>query len=459
MIYFPIRIFSILILVLSTLGLRASSEETLINGMSPTRASSPVVVIEIKGSINPGSADYIKSGLYQAKKLNAQLLVIKLDTPGGLLSTTREIIRNFSESEIPVAVFVHPGGASATSAGALIAMASHLAVMAPGTNIGAAHPVGAGGEEVKGPAGDKATNDTAALARSQAVLRGRNPDIAEKIVTQSLSFSAEEARKEKIIDFVVRDLQDFFAQAHLKKIKLNETQETQLGFPEPSEVTVINLPMSVKQKLLHTIADPNISTLLMALGGIAIYAEISSGFTLIIPGIFGLFCLLLGFVSLQLLPISTGGVLLFLLGLALIGAEFFVTSFGLLSIAGLVAIGLGSLFIIDPAQGGGDLAVAPEFIFWLVVSFGSIMAIVGTILWRDRKLRGQTKYLGSAMGNKQDPMAGLKGKVVVVRSDGRSGKVFIHGEYWDFVSSQPLKAEDQIVVLETQDQQLKVERA
>jgi membrane-bound serine protease (ClpP class) len=338
-------------------------------------------------------------------------------------------------------------------------MAAHLAVMAPGTNIGAAHPVGAGGEEVKGPAGDKATNDTAALARSQAVLRGRNSDIAEKIVTQSLSFSAEEAQKEKIIDFVARDLQDFFTQAQAKKVRLRQNAEVELNFSDPSRVPVVNLPMSMKQKFLHTIADPNISTLLMALGGIAIYAEISSGFSLIIPGIFGLFCLLLGFVSLQLLPISTGGVLLFLLGLVLMGAEFFVTSFGLLSIAGLVAIGIGSLFIIDPVQGGGDLAVTPELIFWILMSFGSIMAIVGIVLWRDRNLRGHTSTLGSAMSNKQDLMRGLKGKVVAVNSDGKSGKVFVHGEYWDYTSSNQLQIGNTVIVLETQDQQLKVERA
>ncbi|RYZ95392.1 MAG: nodulation protein NfeD, partial [Proteobacteria bacterium] len=175
-------------------------------------APGPLHMIEVSGSINPGSAAYILDSLKAAEVAKAQGLILRLNTPGGLLSSTRDIIQGFSSATVPVIVFISPGGASATSAGALITISAHVAAMSPGTNIGAAHPVGSGGEDVKGVMGEKVTNDTAALARAQATLRGRDPQTAALIVTKSESFSPEEALKKRAIDFLAPGLDSLLKQ-------------------------------------------------------------------------------------------------------------------------------------------------------------------------------------------------------------------------------------------------------
>lgn len=347
-----------------------------------------IQMVDLKGSINPGSAAYILDNLEQANKEQALAFILQLNTPGGLLSSTREIIQSFSHSRVPVIVFVSPGGASATSAGALIALSAHLAVMSPGSNIGAAHPVGSSGEDVKGNMGEKVTNDTAALARAQATLRGRSPEIAEEIVTKSKSFSTEEAVKNGIVDFVANDMSDLLRQLPNRKIKINQTV---LEFPAGLTAKNIQLKeMSVQQKFIHFISDPNISTLLIALGGLALYAEISSGFSVIAPGVFGIFCLVLGFVSLQTLPINIGGAILFVLGFCLLIAEAFITSYGLLTLAALVSIFLGGLFLIDSSAGA--MRVSFSILLPLLGGIGFVCAFIAYLLARDRFThQGQSK--------------------------------------------------------------------
>jgi membrane-bound serine protease (ClpP class) len=375
--------------------------------------------IKIDGSINPGSADYIISAIKMANE-KYSALIIKLNTPGGLLSSTRDIIQAINSSEVPVILFVTPSGGSATSAGALIALSAHYVAMTPGSNIGAAHPVGPGGESAKGAMEDKAVQDTAAMARSQAQLRGKNVELAEKIVTLSLSFTAEEAKSKKLIDFVVASDEELY-KVLAPKLKIESSEE---------------LKMNLKQKFLHTIADPNVSTLLLSLAGIAIYTEISSGFSLVAPGILGVLMLLLGFVSLQMLPITTGGGILMILGLVLLVAELFVASFGLLAIGGITSIFIGSLFLVDNVQLG--LGISPILVGSILFSLAAIIGIFGYIIWNDRKVTYKSG------------LEALIGEVARVQSvqDSHRGVILVNGELWNCYSESPLAPGKEVIIKE-----------
>jgi len=367
--------------------------------------------LQVEGSINPGSADYIISNLQAANEQKSAALIVKLNTPGGLLTSTRSIIQAINSSQVPVVVYVTPSGGSATSAGALIALSAHKVAMSPGTNMGAAHPVSADGKGPEGAMEGKVVQDTSALSRSQAQLRGRNVAVAEEIVTKSLSLSAEEALQKKVIEWFVKSDEEL-----LKKLK--ETYQVE---------TIRQVPMNTKQTFLHVIADPNVSTLLLSLAGIAIYTEVSSGFSLIAPGVFGILMLILGFVSLQMLPISTGGVMFMGLGLILLISEIFITSFGLLSIAGLAALFAGSLLLIDPAQ--MSLGVSPYLIGSLMLSASSIIGLFGYIVWRDGRVKVHTGL---------DGYVGARA-VVESAADPAAGVILINGELWNYKSDRPLK--------------------
>jgi membrane-bound serine protease (ClpP class) len=404
--------------------------------------ANPAHFIEISGSINPGSSAYFMDALKQAQKENASALILQLNTPGGLLSSTRDMIQEISKSKIPVVVYVAPGGASATSAGALIALSAHVVAMAPGSNIGAAHPVASGGQDVKGDMGDKVTNDTAALARAQAELRGRPTIEAEKIVTKSQSYSAEEALTKKVIE--------------LKAASLGELLELLQKTPNPLDKNSMVLPsgistpnkveMNLKQKVLHFIADPNISAMLIALGGLALYAEISSGFATLIPGFVGIFCLLLGFISMQTIPINLGGALLFVLGFFFLIAEVYITSYGLLTLAAVTSLFLGGLFFIDPAA--ASMKVSLSILIPLVGSIGLIMATLGFILARDAKA-------------KKVSIGALEGKKAIVsklNADQKSGYVLLEGELWEFFADEVISNHEEVIVEKVEKLKVKIKR-
>ncbi len=391
-----------------------------------------VFLIDVRGSINPGSADFILESLRTAEAAKADALVLRLDTPGGLLTSTRDIIQGFSASSVPVIVWISPGGASATSAGALISLSAHLAVMAPGTNIGAAHPVGSGGEDVKGKMGEKIANDTAALARAQAALHGRNTEHAEAIVTKSQSFSPEEAWRNGVVEGIAGDLAAVLKLAQGRRVKVeNPKREITLQFAAEKEPT--RLAMNSRQKFLHFIADPNVSAMLLSLAGLAFWAEVSSGFSSIAAGVLGIFCLVLGLVSLQTLPINVGGALLLGLGFVLLVLEAFVTSYGLLAVAALVCLFLGGLFLIDPAS--GTMQVSFSLLVSLVVGLGAVLLWVGYVLARDRSL-----------GTVAKDLAGVPAKISSVEANGLSGMAQVNGELWQFESVSPVLVGEELRV-------------
>jgi membrane-bound serine protease (ClpP class) len=411
-------------------------------------APAPFHFIEVNGSINPGSAAYILDSLKLAETARAQGLILRLNTPGGLLSSTRDIIQGISAAKTPVIVYVSPGGASATSAGALITISAHVAAMSPGTNIGAAHPVGSGGADVKGTMGEKVTNDTAALARAQATLRGRDPQTAALIVTKSESFSPEEALKKRAIDLVAPNLDGLLKELNGRKVSLPGGEVKTLATEGLGTENFVRVEMSLKQKVLHMIADPNISALLLTLGGLAIYAEISSGFSVIAPGVFGLFCLLLGFISLQTIPLNVGGALLFGLGFALLVAEVFVTSYGLLTVAALACLFLGGLFLVDPAA--TDLRVSLSLLIPLVAGVGACLGFLAYVIARDR--RAGTEVSTS------DQVVGTVARVQAIDPDPRSGRAYANGELWAFDCAEPLGVGDEARVAGLRGMRLQLEK-
>jgi membrane-bound serine protease (ClpP class) len=405
-------LFSICLLCLSSLGLADTAK--------------PIAYAELDGTINPGSAAFLKDAILRAEKGGAQALMVKLDTPGGLLSSTRDIVRAFSVSKVPIIIYVAPGGARATSAGAIISIAAHFSAMAPGTNIGAASPVAQGGEDIKGDMGKKAKNDTAAMVRAQAILRGRDAKAAEDLVLESKSHSAEEAVKLKVVDIEVATKEDLVAKLDGKVLKMGEGNESVTLATKGS--AFLKFEMTRSQQFLHFIADPNISAVLMAIGGMALYAEISSGFSLVAPGVIGAFAFLLAAVSLQMLPINIGGLLLMLLGVVLLIAEIFITSFGLLTIAGIAALGVGALFLVDTSL--ADIQVSLSILIPILGSFGLVAGTIGLLFARDK------------LAKNLDPVVGQSALILEAMPGGLSGKVQVAGEIWDFESATPLSEGD-----------------
>ena len=257
------------------------------------------------------------------------------------------------------------------------------------------------------------------------------PASAAAIVTKSESFTAEEALKKKAVDFVVADIPALLAAIDGREVSVAGGV---VKF-ETKGITPIKMEMTLQQKVLHAIADPNISTLLLTLGGIGLYAEFSAGFSVVVPGALGVLCLLLGFVSLQTIPVNVGGAMLFLLGFALLAAEAYVTSYGLLTVAALASIFFGGLFLVD--AGASDLRVSLYLLVPLVASLGACTAIVGLLLLRDQR---RPKL------SKQDPVVGKRARVHQISADGKHGKAYVNGELWNFDANQALVVGEEALV-------------
>ena len=409
--------------VLLCLGL-ASSIPALAADAAPVIYSA-----RISGSINPGAAAYLDRVIQLASsEAHSSAVLLELNTPGGLLASTREMVQSISRSRVPVLIYVGPSGASATSAGAILLMASHAAGMSPGTNVGAAHPVASGGEEIKGAMGEKAVNDTVALMRSLAEQRNRPPNIAEEIVRKSRSFSAKEAYEVNLVDAVTESVELFLGAVDGKKVKLERAQ-TEIRLQTKGAI-LKSVQMTVGQKLLHFLADPNVATTLMSLGGLLIYVEVANpGIT--IAGILGGICLITGFMSFQLLPVRTGGLVLMLLGFLMFILEAFVTSHGALAAGGLLSLVLGILWVMDPA--GGALRIDPQVWVPVVITLGVAVAAMSWAMARTQSL--VKKALAAMHGGEKSGLQGYPGIVEWIDPQNPShGRVQIRGELWNAVA-------------------------
>jgi membrane-bound serine protease (ClpP class) len=400
-----------------------------------------VDLIAIDGSINPAVDDFIREGIARAKNNGARALIVQLDTPGGLLTSTRTIVKEMLGAQVPVMVWVGPSGAGAGSAGVFITLAAHIAAMAPGTNIGAAHPVAGGGQEVKGVMGEKIENFTASFSESIAQKRGRNTEWAIQAVRKSVAITESDALKKNVIDIVAKDIDDLLKQADGRKVDLDGKAHV-LAL---KDAKINRHEMSLKQKIINILADPNIAYLLMMAGLLGLYMEFSHP-GVIFPGVAGAICLLLALASFQLLPLNYTGLTLIALGIGLLVAEMFVPSFGVLGVGGIIALAIGSLLLFDTEN--SDLIVDKTIIFTAVGTVGSIMLALSYLVFR-------TQQSKPTMG-----MNALIGKVGEVRSElAPAGKIFIHGEYWNAQADTPIEVAAKVEVVGYEGMTLKVRRA
>lgn len=390
--------------------------------MAPQDDGSPssgkVVVISVDGSINPSSADYVISGIRYAVKENAECLVIRLNTPGGLLASTRTIVSGLLESEVPVVVFVHPEGAQAASAGVFITLAAHLAVMAPATNIGAAHPVSMqGGQD--SVMNEKATNDAAAFIRSISEERSRNIQWAEDAVRKSLSITATEALKEGVIDTIALSLDDLLNTIDGMSINLLSGEKVL----STADAETLILEMSFKQKLLNLLSDPNLAYILLMIGFYGLLFELYSPGA-IFPGVAGAISLIVAFYSLQALPVNYAGVALIILSIILFVAEIKVISHGVLTIGGVISLILGSIMLIET-----ESALEVVRISWQIIVVTVVLTVAFFAFVIGFGIKAQTRKPTTGI-------EGIVGEIGVTITDLQpSGQISIHGELWNAESS------------------------
>ena len=387
----------------------------------------------MEGAIGPASADFVRRALARAAKDKAQLVVLQMDTPGGLDTSMREMIKHILASPVPVATFVAPSGARAASAGTFILYASHHAAMAPGTNLGAASPVSIGGGGQKDEKKDadtmtkKVTNDAVAYIRSLAELRGRNADWGEKAVREAVSLSAEEAVKLKVIDHVATDVPDL-----LKKLGKGDAQ-------------VVNVEVDWRTRILGVLTNPSVAYILILLGIYALIFEFTNP-GLILPGVVGAICVLLALYAFHLLPVNYAGLLLILLGVAFMVAEAFVPAFGSLGIGGLIAFVLGSIILIDADRVPSGFDIPYPLIGGLAAASAAFLFLVVGIAVRNRRrpvVTGRENMIGASAEALED----FEGE----------GWARVHGERWRVRANAPVRRGERLRVTEIQGLVLTVE--
>ena len=415
----------------------------LIQAAESKEAAEPtaVTVAVYDGVINPVSAEYLTQAIADAAQDHVQALVIQLDTPGGLDTSMRMIIKEMSASEIPIIVYVSPTGARAASAGVFITLAAHIAAMAPGTNIGAAHPVSMGGGEMDKEMKKKVENDAAAYIKSIAEKHSRNVQWAEDAVRQSVSATETEALKLKIIDLIAPDLP-----ALLNAVD-GRTVETAAGsrILKTKSAAVKTIGMPGRLKILNALSDPNIAYILMLLGIYGLIFELSNPGA-ILPGVVGAICIVLAFYSFQTLSINYAGLLLILLAIVMFIAELKVPSYGLLTVGGVIAMVLGSLMLIKT-----DMPFM-QISWWVIfptalVTAGFFVGIIG-MAWK-------TRHQKSVAG-----IEGMIGSTGTARTEiNLRGQIRIRGEIWEAVSSEPIREGEPVEVTGIEGLKLHIKRS
>lgn len=397
-----------------------------------------VFVARIEDAIGPVTKDYVHRVLATAARENSEYVVFTMDTPGGLDASMRSIVKDVLSSPVPVVTFVHPSGARAASAGAIIGIASHVLAMAPGTNIGAAHPVSIGQGKTDEGMIEKVTNDAAAYARGIATERGRDVAWAEKIVRESFSSTAEEALALGVVDLIADDVDDLVAKLDGRVVDVQGRPRTLAT----GNAVRIDVAPSIREKFLSKISDPNIAYLLLLLGIFGIFFELQNPGA-IFPGVAGGIAILLAFFALQLLPVNLTGLALIVLAVVMFLLEIKVPSGGLLTVGGVASMLIGSIMFIDsplPFMRVSLSVIVPAVIF---TALFFLFAVGMGIRAQKRKV---------TTGD-----AGLIGETGVARTDvEQSGSVFVHGEHWNAWSDQRIPANSEIEVVGVEGMMLKV---
>lgn len=411
------------------------------SGAAWAQEAAPIYVMRISGAITPAAAGYLGSGIGKAHEAGAQALLVELDTPGGLATSMRDMVKQILNAPLVIIVYVAPSGAQAASAGVFITLAADIAAMAPGANIGAATPVTSEGKDIEGAMGKKVTNDMVAHIQGIAKERGRNLEWAEMAVREAVSAPASEALRLKVIDLTAETRQDLLDQVDGRKIErqgLSTTLATQ-------NAPLVTLSESLRDRVLKALADPNIAAILMMLGLAGLYFELTNPGA-VLPGVVGALCLILAAYSMQMLPVNFVGVLLIILAVVLFILEVSVISYGLLSIGGVASLTIGLLMLFDADQ--DYFRVSIGVIVPLVVITSAFFLTLTALAVRAHLRKSATGMSG---------LIGLKGPVKVW--SGAFGKVFVHGEWWSATGPEGLNPGDLVEVTRADGLKLTVRKA
>jgi membrane-bound serine protease (ClpP class) len=398
-----------------------------------------LAVIEINGPINPVVAEYFIKSIDEAEQDGAECLVVQMDTPGGLDLSMRAIIKRMFSSKIPVIVYVAPSGARAASAGAIITLAAHIAAMAPSTNIGAAHPVSIGAGDMGKDMAEKVVNDAAAYVEGIAIKRNRNKEWAIKAVRESVSLSEKEALKSKVIDLIAPDLRALLTEIDGRTVETREGSKKLLV----RDAEIRYKKMGIRDLILNTLSDPNIAYILLLIGLAGLYFELSNP-GVILPGVIGGISLILAFYSLQTLSANYAGILLILLAVILFIAEIKVTSYGVLSIGGIISLTLGSLMLFQSSV--PYLRISWNVLVPSIIITSAFFLTIVALTIRAHRRRPATGIEG---------LVNMQGTACTDISP--EGKVFVHGEYWNVRSIKHINKGAAIRVVNVKDMILEVE--
>ncbi len=405
-------------------------------------AQPKVYILSIDGSINPATSDYIIMGIEKANEDNAECVIVKLNTPGGLLKSTRIMVSEFLSSNIPVIVYVTPGGAQAASAGVFITMAANIAAMAPGTNIGAAHPVTMQGQ-MDSTMSEKVTNDAAAFIRTISEKRNRNIKWAEEAVRKSVSLTENEALKKGVINLVADNIDDLLNKVNGKEVVTAAGVKTL----NTENVKIINFDMNFSQKLLNILSDPNISYILFMLGLYGLLFEIFNPGA-IFPGVIGGICIILAFYAMHTLPINYAGLALIIFAVILFILEIKIVSHGVLMIGGIISLILGSIMLIDVKSAWGALSVS-----WEIIAMIVIITILFFLVVIGLGIKAQHRKTSTGA----EGIIGEIGKAISDLNPG--GLVRVHGEIWDAESpDSKIETGSRVIVEKINNLKLKVKK-
>jgi membrane-bound serine protease (ClpP class) len=393
-------------------------------------------------AVSPIMVEYVKRSLAKAEKEGAGVFILELNTPGGLETSMRQVVQEFQRTPIPVVVYVYPPGGRAASAGAIITAAADIAVMAPGTNIGAAHPVQATGERMDEAVKEKVVQDMLAFVRSIAKEKGRNPNVLERMVKESISLTPDEALKEGIIDLIASNRQELLEKLNGRKVKKHGKEITikTLGVP------VVEVEESLRESFLKVITNPTVAYLLLLIGFYGIFFELYNPGA-VVPGAVGVVSFLLGLYGLGIIGINWLGLLLILAGILLLALELVTPTFGGLAIAGAIALAIGSLVLISPDSPYGDIPIS--VIATMVLTTVFFFLVAGRLGLKAQKRKKMTGY---------EELIGEEGVAMVDFEKGK-GKVFIKGEIWNAVSEDDIKKNDTVIVERVKGLTLYVKKA
>lgn len=416
----------------------------------PRVLSGPIGVIQFDGMVNPGMGEFVVDAIERAQQEKAQALIIEIDTPGGLVSTTEKMVQAILPSKVPIIVYITPSGAHAASAGTFITLAGHVAAMSPATRIGAAHPVFGNGQDPESAGkhmARKIENDLVALVEGIAKERNRNVEWAKDAVVESISATADEALEIGIIDYVARDRADLLEKLDGRQLMVAD-EKVEL---DTDGAAVIEYEPSLRSSLLVFLANPTIAMILGLIGFLGIIIEIKAP-GMYIPGIVGILCLLIAAISMESLPIDVGGLILIVVGLGLLVAEFYTPTYGALSITGGISLAIGFVLLIDPSD--PDFAIDPTFrLTWIDVLPVVLTAVGFSFFLSYFIVRSKmTKPFSGSEG-----LVGTHGKVL--RPVGREGgQVFVGGEYWQAWSEEPIDKDEEIEVVKVDGLRLEVKK-